>query len=115
VNTLEDLLHVGKLLVAGAWPIGERLAIVTNAGGPAVLSLDILSQHDIHPAALGEDSNPVDVLGDASAERFGSALDIVAADPAVDAILTVFTARTLSDPAKPRKPSRRAGQNIESP
>lgn len=115
VNTLEELLDVGKLLVAGAWPVGERLAIVTNAGGPAVLALDVLSQHDIHLAAFGEDSigrlrghlpaaahctDPVDVLGDASPERFGTALDVVAADPAVDAILAIFTAQTVSDPAK---------------
>lgn len=113
VFDVEDLFDSAELLARSSHPIGPRLAIITNAGGPGVMALDTLLAEQGTPAQLTSTTitklnavlpaywshgNPVDVLGDASPERYAVALDLVAADPGVDALLAILTPQAMTDP-----------------
>lgn len=95
-------------------PRGDRVAVVTNAGGPGVLAADAIADADLSLAALSATTrdrlarslpdaasvdNPLDVLGDATVERFVGALDVVLADEGVDAAVVVSTPHPLVDQA----------------
>jgi acetyltransferase len=91
---------------------GDRIAIITNAGGPGILATDALERagltiarfeiETIHaleqylPDAASA-ANPVDVLGDARADRYRFALKTVAADPNVDGLLVVLTPQAMTE------------------
>ena len=114
VNTIEDLFEMAEVLSKQPRPSGPRLAVVTNAGGPAVLATDMLVAEGGETATLSEASltqldallpshwsrnNPVDVLGDADSARYKKAIEIVAADPNNDGILAIVTPQGVTDPA----------------
>jgi acetyltransferase len=105
VRSAQDLFATARALSSRRRPHGDRLAVVTNGGGPGVLAADAVSSENLQLAKLAPETierlnavlprhwshgNPVDVIGDADGKRFGGAAAIVAADPNVDAILTVF-------------------------
>jgi acetyltransferase len=90
------------------------LAIVTNAGGPAVLALDALAEAGGQVATLSADTletlsqllpphwshaNPVDVLGDAPPERIAKAVHIAGAAPETDGLLAILAPQAIADPA----------------
>jgi len=92
---------------------GRRLAILTNAGGPGVLSADAADRYGIEMAQLSADTlaqldevlpsvwsrnNPVDVIGDATAERYRDALNILGRAPEVDGIVGIMTVQAMTDP-----------------
>ena len=94
-------------------PKGNRLAIVTNAGGPGVMATDSLLSMGGSLVKLTEETmqklndylpsfwshgNPVDVLGDATPERFAKAAEIVLGDKEVDAALVLLTPQAMTDP-----------------
>jgi acetyltransferase len=108
-----DLFECAQLLAKGPTLQGERLAVLTNAGGPGVMACDALLERRGTLAHLSESSvqqldqflppswpreNPVDVLGDATPERFTRALQIVGEDSQVDAILAILTPQMMTDP-----------------
>ncbi|MDG3007470.1 bifunctional acetate--CoA ligase family protein/GNAT family N-acetyltransferase [Paludisphaera mucosa] len=113
VDSIADVFDMADVLSKQPRPRGPRLAIVTNAGGPGVLATDALVEHG---GALAEPSpdairaldlflpegwsreNPVDVLSDADAERFGKAVEVLAGDDAVDGLLTILTPQAVTDP-----------------
>ncbi|MFT4892015.1 MAG: acyl-CoA synthetase (NDP forming), partial [Halobacteriales archaeon] len=91
---------------------GTGVGIVTNAGGPGVLASDAVADRDLSLAAFDPETtdalddvlpdaaaaaNPVDVLGDADPDRFGTAIDAVLGDPAVDLGLMVTTPHPVMD------------------
>jgi acetyltransferase len=95
VNTIEELFNAAQALALQPRPGGKRLAIVTNAGGPGVLATDHLIMHGGELAKLSDDTfdklnavlppawshnNPVDVLGDAGAEKYKKATEAVLQD-----------------------------------
>ncbi len=112
VQTIQQLFDSTQALATQPLPAGNRLAIVTNAGGPAILATDTLEQrggtlatlspetmaelNKILPAAWSK-GNPVDVLGDATVEQIRAALHACLYDPNVDAVLVIFTAQSLTD------------------
>jgi acetyltransferase len=115
VRNIADLFYMADALSKQSRPKGPRLGIVTNAGGPAVLATDSLVSHGGQLAELSEESlkaldaflpahwshnNPVDVLGDADADRFGRALEIVAKDPASDGLMVVLAPQGMTDPGQ---------------
>lgn len=92
---------------------GRRIAIVTNAGGPGIIATDAIERAGLHMAeftaetiaALQRDLpptanvlNPIDVIGDARADRYRAALTAALADPQVDAVLLLFTPQAGSEP-----------------
>lgn len=85
---------------------GNRICIVTNAGGPGVMATDALEPNGLELATLQPETeaalapvlpaaanihNPVDVLGDATHERYAAALDIVMKDPNIDGVIVILT------------------------
>jgi acetyltransferase len=112
VNTISDLFYLAEVLGKQPRPKGNRLTMVTNAGGPGVLATDALVQNggelakispetmaklnEFLPAAWSH-NNPVDVLGDATAERYAKALEVVAGDPNSDGMLVILTPQAMTD------------------
>ncbi len=115
VNDISDLFNMAEVLAKQPRPAGPRLAIITNAGGPAVLATDALCMAGAETADLSKETmeslngvlpaawsrnNPVDILGDAAPERYAKALEIVSKDPAADGMLVVLTPQSMTDPTK---------------
>ncbi len=113
VDTISDLFHMAEVLSKQPRPRGPRLTIVTNAGGPGVLATDALVLSGGELATLTPETmekldailppawshnNPIDVLGDATPERYAQALEIAAADPNSDGLLVILTPQAMTDP-----------------
>ncbi len=112
VGQIEEVFAAAELLAREHAIHRAHLAIVTNAGGPGVMAADALLARDgvlaelqpttlkaldeVLPAAWSH-GNPVDVLGDGSAQRFGEAVKTVLADDDVDAVLTILTPQAMTD------------------
>jgi acyl-CoA synthetase (NDP forming) len=91
---------------------GDRIAIITNAGGPGILATDALEKSGLTMARFeletiyaleqylpdaASAANPVDVLGDARADRYRFALEKVAGDPNVDGIMVLLTPQAMTE------------------
>ena len=115
VDTIAELFDMAEVLAKQPRPRGPRLAIVTNAGGPSVLATDMLITSgaqlaELSPGTLDalnqllpapwSHNNPVDILGDAGAERYARAVEITAKDPANDGLLVILTPQAMTDATK---------------
>ena len=113
VNRISDLFYMADLLAKQPRPRGPRLVIVTNAGGPGVLATDALMAEGGELAEISAETiaaldgvlprhwsrhNPIDILGDASPERYSQTLEIAAKDPAVDGILVTLSPQGMTNP-----------------
>ncbi len=109
---IEDMFDVAELLARHQPAKGDRLAIITNAGGPGVMTTDALIDRDGELAVLSDETiaklnevlppfwshnNPIDVLGDAPPDRYAKALEIVLQDKGVDAVLVILTPQAMTD------------------
>ncbi|MDT8449076.1 MAG: bifunctional acetate--CoA ligase family protein/GNAT family N-acetyltransferase [Wenzhouxiangellaceae bacterium] len=110
--TISQLFSAARMLSGARVARGNRLAVVTNAGGPAVMAADRAAELGLRLAEL-EDStlakldqtlpeawshaNPVDVLGDAGPGRFEDALAACLGDPGVDAAIVMATPQAMTD------------------
>ncbi|MDD5527696.1 MAG: bifunctional acetate--CoA ligase family protein/GNAT family N-acetyltransferase [Patescibacteria group bacterium] len=108
-----DLFHVAKILAMQKRPADNRVAVITNAGGPGVIAADRLAMKGGRLAKLSRSTvselkkilpsaasaaNPVDVLGDADAHRYRQAVELCLADPNVDAALVILTPQEMTSP-----------------
>jgi acetyltransferase len=115
VNNIADLFYMAEVLSKQPSPKGPRLTIVTNAGGPGVLATDALIMGggelaELTPETMEEynavlpvtwsHNNPVDIIGDASPERYAKALEIAAKDPNSDGMLVILTPQAMTDPTR---------------
>ena len=113
VQTVTQLFSVAKALSCGFYPTGNRLAIVTNGGGPGVLATDCAADLGVAMATLSESTleklnkvlpptwphaNPVDVIGDAQADRYCHAVEACLEDPGIDGVLTILTPQAMTKP-----------------
>ncbi|HNS16840.1 MAG TPA: bifunctional acetate--CoA ligase family protein/GNAT family N-acetyltransferase [Bacteroidales bacterium] len=113
VYNIGDIFDFTDLISRRRIPKGANLAIVTNAGGPGVMATDTLIASKGELVKLTDDTmkklndylppfwshgNPVDVLGDATPERYAVATEIVLQDPGVDAVLAILTPQAMTDP-----------------
>jgi acetyltransferase len=104
VRSLQELFDAAEILATTARVKGDRLAILSNGGGFGVLATDALIDEggrlaELSPAMLERldavlpatwsHGNPVDIIGDAPGRRYADALNILAEDPGVDAILVL--------------------------
>jgi acetyltransferase len=111
VNTIEQLFNAAQALAMQPRPNGNRLAIVTNAGGPGVLATDHLIDRNGQLAELSEvtikaldkllpgnwsHGNPVNILGDATAARYKETIEIVLKDENVDGLLVILTPQAMT-------------------
>jgi acyl-CoA synthetase (NDP forming) len=104
-ETLEELFDVAALLAHQPVPRGNRVAILTNAGGPGILAADACEALGLHIAPLTDATtralreflpaaasvaNPVDMLATAPAEHYRRALPLLLADESVDSVIAIF-------------------------
>ncbi len=104
-ETLNDLFNTAKGFENFPSPKGNRIAAVTNAGGPAILTVDTLEKNNLKLAELtqatmtklkeivhpeGSLNNPVDLLPGGTAEQYKLVNEILSGDPNVDAVISVF-------------------------
>jgi acetyl coenzyme A synthetase (ADP forming)-like protein len=112
-TTLEELLDVAALLSTQPPPQGPRVAVVTNAGGPGVMLADACEAHGLALPRLDPDTvaalrallpphaglgNPVDMIASATPDHFARTLEVVGADPNVDALVAIYIPVMVSKP-----------------
>jgi len=105
VNTLMEFFSVARLLASQPIPAGNRIGILTNAGGPAVLAVDAAEAAGLKVPALGEATkeklrqalhaaaainNPVDMIANSGPEQYRACLEALCDEPDLDAILVIF-------------------------
>ncbi|HEY9689047.1 MAG TPA: bifunctional acetate--CoA ligase family protein/GNAT family N-acetyltransferase, partial [Coleofasciculaceae cyanobacterium] len=130
VETIEDLFDMTEVLAKQPRPKGKKLIVLTNAGGPGVLAADEVVSGGGELAELAPETiekldkvlpaswsrrNPIDILGDADPDRYSVALEIAAADPNSDGLLTILTPQAMTDPtqiAERLKPYAHCGKPI---
>ena len=110
-GTLEEFFDLSKVFFWSVIPEGPRVVVVSNAGGPAVISSDNIVESGLEMAVLSEEtksnlskilppssniSNPVDVLGDALADRFISSLEILLKSNDCDSVLVLLTPQMMT-------------------
>jgi acetyltransferase len=115
VDNLDDLFHMAEVLEKQPRPLGPRLTIITNAGGPGVIAAEALVAAGGELAELADETrrqldqllppywshtNPIDILDDADAERYAHALEIVAKDPNADGFLAILTPQASAYPTE---------------
>ncbi|MCK9368538.1 acetate--CoA ligase family protein [Candidatus Dojkabacteria bacterium] len=111
----ESISDMFNLMMGFSWlnlPKGNRIAVVTNAGGPAIIATDLIIEKGMKMAKLSEQTmselsqllpetanihNPIDVVGDATADRYEVALKSVINDSNVDAILLLLTPQFVTE------------------
>lgn len=111
VYDIEELFAAAETLSVASRPKGERLAIVTNGGGVAIMAVDVLSDLEGILAELSEDtigkldavlpagwsrSNPIDIVGDAGGNRYMDVLSVLVQAREVDSILVMHTPTAIS-------------------
>lgn len=111
-DSLEDLFDFALGFGYVTLLKGDRIAIVTNAGGPGILATDALERSGLKLARFDPEriraleqflpdaasaANPVDVLGDARADRYKFALEQVVSDPHVDGVLVILTPQAMTE------------------
>jgi acetyltransferase len=115
VETISQVFAAAGTLSSKYKSAGNRLAIVTNAGGPAVLAADHAPEVGLELAGLNEETikaldevlpatwshrNPVDIIGDAPPERYREAIDICLKDRDVDGVLVILTPQAMTAPVE---------------
>jgi len=127
VDTIDELFNMAQSLAMQRKPKGNKIAIITNAGGPGVIATDTLIELGGELAELSDDTidklngclsphwsknNPVDVLGDAGPKEYEKAVEIIAKDKNVDGLLVVLTPQAMTDPAGVAERVAAAGKRI---
>ncbi|RLI26867.1 CoA-binding protein [Candidatus Bathyarchaeota archaeon] len=118
VDSVEELFNYARAFASQPIPEGRGLAILTNAGGPGIVATDSCEKSGLRLAWLSQETieklrailpeqasviNPVDVLGDASAERYKQALQILLDDPGVNSVIVILTPQAVTQPVETAK------------
>lgn len=113
VDTLEELFDVAILLAHQPVPSGRRVAILTNGGGPGILTADACADRGLELPILSDKTiselkrflspqaslgNPIDMTAQATAEEYGQALKLLAQDDRVDTVVVIFIPPILTQP-----------------
>jgi acetyltransferase len=114
-ETFESLFDYAAALAMQPIPKGDRVAIITNAGGPGIMAADAVEHSGMTVANLHPDTaqslreklppaasvgNPIDVLGDAGPERYAQAVEAAQGDDTVDAIVVILTPQAMTAPVE---------------
>ncbi|MCG9889533.1 MAG: bifunctional acetate--CoA ligase family protein/GNAT family N-acetyltransferase [Thermosynechococcaceae cyanobacterium MS004] len=115
VTRISELFNMAEVLAKQPRPKGPRLTIITNAGGPGVLATDMLATTGGELATLSPETterlnavlppfwshgNPVDILGDATPDRYLKTVDAVLQDPNSDGALVILTPQAMTNPTQ---------------
>jgi len=111
-------------------PKGNRIAIVTNAGGPGIMATDAAVRHNLKIATFSEETkqklkqelpatasiqNPVDVIGDATHERYEAAIRHILLDENVDGAIVILTPQAMTDILETAKIVPHIAKDIDKP
>ena len=111
-SSVEDLFDYAVGLSAQGIPTRNSVAIITNAGGPGIMATDACERYGVALSAFERETtdrlkrslppagsyyNPVDVLGDAKADRYREAIDAVLEDPNVAACIAILTPQAMTE------------------
>ncbi|MGE5552488.1 MAG: acetate--CoA ligase alpha subunit [Betaproteobacteria bacterium] len=115
VHSLDELFALATTFISEPLPKGDRVAILTNAGGPGIIAADNIESRGLTMARFAKETiealraklpaeanvyDPVDVIGDARADRYAYALETVMADPNVDSAVVLLTPQAVTQPAE---------------
>jgi acetyltransferase len=118
VEEIADLFNCAAVLGMQPIPRGPNLAIITNAGGPGVMATDALIAEGGTLAKLSDKTmetlnsilphfwsrgNPIDILGDAKADRYRAVVEACLNDDNVDGIVIIYTAQAVAEPVEVAK------------
>jgi acetyltransferase len=113
VDTIGQLFDCAEALGKVRHPSGGNLGIISNAGGPAVMAVDALARWDLEPAPLSvatlekldeflpsywSRNNPIDILGDASPERYLQAVTVAMGAPELSGSVIILSPQAMTDP-----------------
>ena len=130
VNSIGEIFSMAEVLSKQPRPNGPNLTILTNAGGPGVLAVDALITSGGKLAEVSSEAmkkfneilppqwshnNPVDILGDASPERYAQALEVAAQDENSDGLLVVLTPQAMTDPTATAEALKNYAQSYDKP
>lgn len=111
-HSIEELFDYTTVFSQSGLPAGSRVAVITNAGGPGVITTDALAASSLEMATLSEKTretlgkvlpaeaslaNPIDLIGDARAGRYQTALTTILGDRGVDAVLVLLTPQAMTE------------------
>ncbi|MFA6596127.1 MAG: acetate--CoA ligase family protein [Ignavibacteriaceae bacterium] len=111
-DTIEEMFNLAIALAYQPLPPGKRVAIITNAGGPGVLATDSVIHENLQLAKFSDETtsilkkalpktantkNPVDVIGDARADRYNVAITTALKDDNVDSVFVILTPQSMTD------------------
>jgi acetyl coenzyme A synthetase (ADP forming)-like protein len=109
---VQDLFDAAMAFAEGKIPAGNGLLVITNAGGPGIIAADAAERLGVELPHMTRESiadmalklppnatvfNPVDVIGDATSERYAAVLEQAAKDPNVDGMLVILTPQAMTD------------------
>ncbi len=112
-ENMNDLFDMARAFASQPLPANSRTAIVTNAGGPAIIATDAVEKYGLKMARFTKETidqlrenlpheaniyNPVDILGDARNERYRFALEAVLKDENVDSALVLLCSAAVTEP-----------------
>ena len=112
-NTIRDLFNYATAFSYQPLPKGKKVAIITNAGGPGIMATDECEESDILLASLEKETidglkeflpeaanfyNPIDILGDALADRYKKTLEVIVKDSNVDAVVVLLSPQAMTQP-----------------
>lgn len=129
VDRIADIFYMAEVLSKQPRAQGPNLTIVTNAGGPGVLATDALILGGGRLTELSEQTlaelnsflppawshgNPIDILGDASPERYAKTLEVAAKDKQADGLLVILTPQDMTDPTRTAEEVRKVATSLGS-
>ena len=130
VDNLEELFNIAKLLSRYDSLKNNKIAIITNAGGPGVISADGVEKNNLKLALLGKNTisvlkknlpltaginNPVDVIGDARADRYKIALKTLLNDKNVGGVIFILTPQRVTEISKTADDLIKLSKNANKP
>ena len=129
-DSIEDLFNIAGAFAGKRIPRGNKVAIVTNAGGPGILATDMTISSGLELAHFKDETvevlashlpptanihNPVDVIGDADQERYENALDAVIKDDGVDGAIVILTPQSMTNALGTAEAVTRIAQRSDKP
>jgi acetyl coenzyme A synthetase (ADP forming)-like protein len=127
---VEDLFETAKAFASKKLPAGNRLLIVTNAGGPGIIAADMSEKLGLNLPTLSKETttalasflpknaslyNPVDIIGDAGSERYAAVLEHTLDDPNIDGFLIILTPQAMIDVEETAKAVIEAADSTDRP
>ncbi len=129
-GSIEHLFDISTALAYQPLPSGNRICVITNAGGPGIMMSDALEMSGLEVTNLDDKTksnllkllpsaasvnNPVDVLGDADNDRYGKSLNIVLKSNSVDGVIVILTPQKMTNDTAIAKTIVKISKNYSKP